>query len=51
VKLLGLGHSQLARTVIGTGFDWGDLVAYTLGILTVLGFEKFAFERSLQKQR
>ncbi len=51
VKLLGLGHSAVARTVIGTGFDWGDLAAYTLGILAVLGFEKFALKRSLQKRR
>lgn len=32
VKLLGLNDSELARTVIGTGFDWGDLLAYALGV-------------------
>jgi len=40
VKLLGLDHSEVARVVIGTGFDWGDMLAYTLGILVVLIFEK-----------
>ena len=40
VNLLGLGHSKLARIVIGTHFAWGDLVAYTLGVLAVLGVEK-----------
>lgn len=39
VNLLGLGHSELAKTVIGTGFDWGDILAYTMGIGGVLGFE------------
>jgi hypothetical protein len=47
VKLLGLNHSELARTVIGTGFDWGDLVAYTSGILVVLVIEKYIFSKQL----
>ena len=41
VDVLGLGSSQLARTVIGTSFDWEDFIAYTLGIVTVLGCERF----------
>ncbi|MEZ4955241.1 MAG: DUF2809 domain-containing protein [Saprospiraceae bacterium] len=48
VKLIGLNHSELARTVIGTGFDWGDLVAYTLGILLVLILEKYIFGKQLK---
>ena len=40
VELLHLSHSELARTIVGTGFDWGDLLAYLLGILTVMIFEK-----------
>lgn len=36
VQLLGLQHSRLARIVIGTSFEWLDLLAYTLGILLVL---------------
>ncbi len=47
VKLLGLNSSELARTVIGTGFDWGDLVAYSLGILLVLAIEKFFLSKPL----
>lgn len=39
VNRLGLGDSEVARTVIGTGFDWGDMLAYALGIVTVLVFE------------
>lgn len=40
VYRLGLGDSELARVVIGTGFAWEDMLAYTLGILFVLIFEK-----------
>lgn len=47
VKRLGLHHSELAKTVIGTGFDWGDLVAYSLGILSILSFEKWVLRKSL----
>lgn len=39
VNLLGLGHSNLARTVIGTSFEWIDLIAYTLGIVFVIYIE------------
>ena len=41
VKLLGLQDSKLANVVIGNSFQWIDLVAYTLGILTVLFAEYF----------
>lgn len=40
VELLGLGSSSLARIIIGTTFVWEDLLAYTLGILTVLVCEQ-----------
>lgn len=40
VNLLGLQKSQLAVTVIGTSFSWHDMLAYTLGIVVVLIFEK-----------
>jgi hypothetical protein len=39
VNRLGLEHNTLARTVIGYGFEWADMLAYTLGILTVLALE------------
>lgn len=50
VKLLGLEHSELARVVIGTGFAWGDMLAYTLGIVFVFVCEKFIFHKSLSKK-
>jgi hypothetical protein len=42
VDRLGLAHNQLARIVIGYGFEWLDLLAYTLGIATVLILEKLS---------
>jgi hypothetical protein len=40
VHRLGLGHSKLATIVIGSSFEWIDLIAYTAGIATVLLIEK-----------
>lgn len=40
VDRLGLSHNVLARTVIGYGFEWWDILAYTLGIITILVLEK-----------
>lgn len=39
VQRVGLGDSEFARIVIGTSFEWIDILAYTLGILTVLWLE------------
>ena len=40
VSLLGLQDSNLARIVIGTSFAWADLLAYTVGIIILLFFER-----------
>ena len=40
VHLLGLQHSKLASTIIGTSFEWTDIAAYTAGILLVVVTEK-----------
>ncbi|MEO0894880.1 MAG: DUF2809 domain-containing protein [Bacteroidota bacterium] len=39
VEVLGWQDSELARVLIGTHFNFEDIVAYSLGILTVLGLE------------
>ena len=36
VDRLGLSGNQVAKTVIGYGFEWWDMLAYTLGVLTIL---------------
>jgi len=40
VDRLGLSNNKLAKTVIGYGFEWIDLLAYTLGVVTVLIMER-----------
>jgi hypothetical protein len=40
VQLLGLDNSALAKTIIGIHFEWIDMIAYTLGIASVLIIEK-----------
>jgi hypothetical protein len=36
VGKLGLKHSKIANIVIGNSFAWMDMLAYTLGILTIV---------------
>ncbi|MGN6353135.1 MAG: DUF2809 domain-containing protein [Parafilimonas sp.] len=40
VKMLGLQNFNLARVMIGTSFEWTDLVTYTLGIGLVILLDK-----------
>src|ERR1700741_2315516 len=40
VDRLGLTNIPIAKTVIGYGFEWLDILAYTLGIATVLILER-----------
>ena len=40
VDLLGLTGNRLAEIVIGTGFSWWDMVAYTLGVIVVYFIDK-----------
>lgn len=46
VELLGLGHSTLARIVIGSSFEWIDLIAYTAGVGIVLVTERILGNKS-----
>ena len=39
VKLSGLQNSKIANVVLGTSFEWADMLAYTLGIIFVVIFE------------
>jgi hypothetical protein len=36
VDVLGLGHSKVARIVIGSSFSWLDILSYTAGIVAIL---------------
>ena len=47
VYKLGLQGSAIARTVIGTSFEWIDLIAYTIGTVIVLITEKYLLKKDL----
>ena len=40
VSKLGLEENAFAKTVLGSSFDWQDIVAYTLGAILILLVEK-----------
>ncbi len=42
VDILGLSDSRLASVILGSTFDWMDMVMYTLGIVLVLLAENFS---------
>jgi len=42
VARLGLSDNPLARTVLGSSFDWGDMVAYSMGAAAILLAERLA---------
>jgi len=39
IEMLGLQRSAFAKTVLGHSFSWSDMLAYTLGIVTVILIE------------
>lgn len=45
VRVFGLEGNAFARTIIGTTFSWSDIVAYSLGIVLVVGVEVFMSKR------
>lgn len=47
VYRLGLGNSILARVVLGSSFEWIDMLAYTAGILLIFLIEKFIVKQRL----
>ncbi|MFV8269731.1 DUF2809 domain-containing protein [Flavobacterium sp. GT2N3] len=44
VEILGLQHSQIATAVLGSSFAWMDLLAYILGISSIIFIEKCRFK-------
>jgi len=47
VEILGLSDSRFFRVIIGTSFEWADILAYTLGIGLVFLIEKFRNNKSI----
>jgi len=40
LKITGLSQNRAASIIFGSTFSYGDLVAYTLGVLTIVFFDK-----------
>jgi hypothetical protein len=40
VDKLGLRDSEIASTVIGTSFQWGDIAAYVIGTIVIVVVER-----------
>lgn len=44
IQTLGLQNSKIANVVLGNRFEWIDILAYTLGIATVLLVERIRLQ-------
>ncbi len=42
VSVLGLERHTIARVIIGTSFEWGDILAYVSGCIIILIIEKLS---------
>lgn len=49
IDLLHLSKDKLAQNVMGNSFAWNDMVAYTLGIITVVVGEKIIRRKKYYK--
>ena len=45
VNYLGLQDNMVAKTVMGNSFDWQDMLAYTLGALSIYIIEQVRLEK------
>jgi hypothetical protein len=48
ITKLNLQHSKFARTIIGTSFDWKDILAYSAGTAIILVFENIQLRKTKQ---
>jgi Protein of unknown function (DUF2809) len=51
ISILGLQHCGVARTIIGTTFDYHDLLAYSAGVLLIFIIGLLAKYQDINKQR
>ena len=48
INWLGLENSNIARIIIGTYFEWIDLIAYTIGIAIVIYLESASDNKKIK---
>jgi hypothetical protein len=49
VGILGLQNCRLAKIIIGSAFEWADIMVYSLGILVVIGAEEIVAAKARLK--
>ena len=47
LKWLGLESNRFARIVLGSSFEWVDMLAYTLGVICIVIIEKRIAKKEL----
>ncbi|MEO8150795.1 MAG: DUF2809 domain-containing protein [Bacteroidia bacterium] len=47
IYYLNLENNKLALAILGKSFKWLDIIAYTVGILVVLGSENFLAKKRI----
>lgn len=45
IDWVGFSNNKIAKIILGTTFDWKDILAYTLGGVVILIFEKYYLRR------
>ncbi|MEL7005259.1 MAG: DUF2809 domain-containing protein [Bacteroidota bacterium] len=45
LKWLGLENNRFARIVLGSSFEWIDMLAYTLGVVFIILVEKYLIKK------
>ncbi len=46
VHKLNLQNNNIAKIIIGTSFEWADIIAYTIGIISVLAIERLCTKKA-----
>lgn len=49
VEILGIKRNFYIDLILGTSFDWKDLLAYTMGIMVVLIIENISIKKQLME--
>jgi len=50
VEVLGLSNNSTAKTIIGYSFEWLDILAYTLGVVTAWLVDRFILNRRAKER-
>lgn len=49
INWIGLEENTFAKVVLGSQFDWKDILAYTVGALVIIFIEKWNLSRATKR--